>query len=451
MEAEPVQEVIKSIYAPHDERAFDEWDLSGYGEILWCVATNRSIELTTLATKTDIPNDRVEGIVGVMDILGLVEWSTGDTDSTVDPTAMTWSILLRSTDQIDTEEYLADIQSAAAAAHVLSAKAGPITKTPGANGEQADEETGPLSERQEELGSDRANIKNHDSNPQTVSDPISDVFYGDVALPPIGDVAYFELEIDTQLSEGGAGEVSLARTPDGHRVAIKTLKSSETVQAEAIDRLMTEAETWSKLDDHDHIVNVYEYNSTPIPYILMEYMDGGNLRDRRGEFSIDQAVTIATSISNAILHAHRHGIVHLDIKPKNVLFRTATHGLDVPRVSDWGQAERTLDPSNDGTGYSLRYAAPEQFDESCGRLDHRTDIYQLGALVYTLVSGKQPYTDPDATVPQSVLREDPPLPSREQDVPKEIDRIISTAMATDPDDRFEDVIYLRDRLVKLSD
>ena len=178
----------------------------------------------------------------------------------------------------------------------------------------------------------------------------------------------------------------------------------------------------------------------------MEYMDGGHLGRLAGDIDISRALWTAIAVTKGVRHAHRHGVAHLDLKPQNVLFRTVQDAWDVPKVADWGLSKRLLDHSNSIEGLSPYYAAPEQFDEEYGSPDDITDIYQLGAVFYELFTGQPPFEGKPFQVIDKVKNKSPTPPTEIVDVPEELDNILLTALAKEKDDRYDNIIYLRDAL-----
>ena len=263
---------------------------------------------------------------------------------------------------------------------------------------------------------------------------------------PKVDIAYEDLDIGEALGSGGNAEVSRATLPDGSVLAVKSPRLSGTIHAETVDRMLDEAETWDKLDDHDHVVGVVDYGSQPMPWIAMEYMDGGHLGERAGDLPTEQALWTAISVTKAVRHAHRRGVAHLDLKPENLLFREVEDAWDVPKVADWGLSKHLLEHSMTVDGLSPQYAAPEQFDGERGPADDITDVYQLGAVFYELFTGRPPFEGPAASVMHATLNDEPTPPSAVADVPEDLDDVLGTALATEREDRYESVLLLRNAL-----
>ncbi|WP_336022514.1 PQQ-binding-like beta-propeller repeat protein [Halobellus salinisoli] len=276
----------------------------------------------------------------------------------------------------------------------------------------------------------------------------------DIPTAPPVSVEYDAFTDETSIGSGGNADVTRATldTGDGSvSIAIKRPRLSGTIDAGTIDQILTEAETWQKLDDHDHIVDVIDYGAQPLPWIAMEYMDGGDLGDRISEIEIEQAIWTALAVTNGVHHAHRQGIAHLDLKPENILFRSVEDAWDVPKVSDWGLAKELLNHSKSIEGFSPQYAAPEQFSDEYGAADDITDVYQLGTVFYELFTGRLPFEGSPARVMQAVLNEDPAPPSDYVDVPPALDDILLTALEKRKDDRYDSLVYLRDALEELYD
>lgn len=265
--------------------------------------------------------------------------------------------------------------------------------------------------------------------------------------PPIeGPIRLEALHPQEVIGSGGNAVVRRATLPNtGVAVALKEPYHRDDASTDIVDRFRTEAETWHRLDDHDHVVGVYDWATEPHPWIALEYMDGGTLRDRLGEISTANAFWIGARLADATHHAHRHGVAHLDLKPTNVLFRDVDDAWDVPKITDWGLARLLIERSTSLEGLSPEYAAPEQFDPDVyGQPDERTDIYQLGVVLYELLVGERPFTGRGKRLVNAVLNEAPlPPTSVSSGLSPGVDTVLGQALAKHKGDRYETVVDLR--------
>jgi tRNA A-37 threonylcarbamoyl transferase component Bud32 len=285
---------------------------------------------------------------------------------------------------------------------------------------------------------------------QLKTHPIPD----NISRAPDLSVEYDALTNKQPIGGGGNADVSKATLPTaGGNVllAIKKPRMSGTIHNDQVERILQEAEIWDKLDGHDHIVGVVDYGSRPLPWIAMEYMDGGHLGDWSGEMDIPHALWTSLAVTRGVRYAHQRGIAHLDLKPENILFRTSEDAWDVPKVADWGLSKHLLEHSKSVEGLSPQYAAPEQFTDEYGPADDITDIYQLGTVFYELFTGRPPFKGKPAKTMHQVLNEQPTPPSEIADVPKQLDEILLTALAKEKDDRYDHIILLRNDLQELFD
>jgi hypothetical protein len=307
---------------------------------------------------------------------------------------------------------------------------------------------------------DTGESANHPGERQVSVPPDYDVTGGQVESGSVPGVPRLSLgyeEIQKQELFGRGGNADVFRVTvetDGGTLplALKEPRMSGTLHTEAVERMLAEAETWQKLDGHDNVVGVVDYGAQPLPWIAMEYMDAGHLGERSGEMGTAQALWTAIAVTRAVRHAHRLGVAHLDLKPANVLFRSVDGGWDVPKVTDWGLSKHLLNHSKSIEGLSPGYAAPEQFDaESYGGPDDVTDIYQLGAVLYELFTGRPPFEGAPVTVMKRAVEEQPVPPSERADVPPALDDVLLRALATEKQDRYESVLYLRDELQEVAE
>lgn len=274
-----------------------------------------------------------------------------------------------------------------------------------------------------------------------------------IPAPSKLSISYDDLSKNDKIGVGGNADIYKATVSSGSstvEVAIKEPRIDGTAHADEIERLLDEAVTWAALDEHDHIVGLVDYGSSPLPWIAMEYMDGGHLGERIGDFSVSQAMWTAHAITRGVRHAHRQGVAHLDLKPENILFRSVEGAWDIPKVGDWGFSKQLLDHSQTLEGLSPHYAAPEQFDDERGPTDERTDIYQLGAVFYTLFTGRPPFEGKNTNVMRKTLTEQPVPPSQVNSaLPSALDEVLLTALAKERANRYESVLYLRDHISQL--
>lgn len=277
----------------------------------------------------------------------------------------------------------------------------------------------------------------------------------EITSSPDLSIKYDEIEKSDIIGRGGDADIYKSRVNNStyhKQIALKEPRLSGTLHTDVVNRFINEAEIWERLDDHDHIVGVIDWGSDPLPWIALEYMNGGTLADRIGEQSLEESLWIAQSMIEAVHHAHDYGITHLDLKPANVLFQTTNQGTwDTPKVSDWGLAKLLLEHSKSIEGLTPQYAAPEQVDpETYGSTNKQTDIYQLGAVMYEMFTGEPVFSGPPAQVAHKITSEEirPPT-SIDPELPTVIDEILLQSLATKQEDRYEDILYLRDQISTL--
>jgi eukaryotic-like serine/threonine-protein kinase len=259
-------------------------------------------------------------------------------------------------------------------------------------------------------------------------------------------------ELDGVVGRGGMAEVYRARDIRLDRiVAVKTLREDlardQTFQA----RFRREAQSAASLN-HPSIVAVYDTGEdmlgpTPVPYIVMEYVDGRTLRDLLREdrrLLPERAMEITDGVLRALDYSHRNGIVHRDIKPGNVML---TRAGDV-KVMDFGIARAVSDAQATMTQTAqvigtAQYLSPEQARGE--RVDARSDLYSTGCLLYELLTGRPPFTgDSPVAIAYQHVRENPIPPSRvDPEIPAWADAIVLKAMAKDPADRYQSAGEMR--------
>jgi tetratricopeptide (TPR) repeat protein/tRNA A-37 threonylcarbamoyl transferase component Bud32 len=197
-----------------------------------------------------------------------------------------------------------------------------------------------------------------------------------------------------ELGRGGMGVVYKARQLRLNRiVALKMILAGDYAPPEAVVRFMAEAESIARLH-HPHIVQIFAYGDHDRrPYFEMEYVDGGSLADRLGgrPWPLRDAARLVETLARAIHAAHRLGVVHRDLKPANILLTND----GIPKIADFGLA-KCLDTETGLTRTewivgSPSYMAPEQAGEGGRPIGPTADLYSLGAILYSLITGRPPF------------------------------------------------------------
>jgi serine/threonine protein kinase/TolB-like protein/Tfp pilus assembly protein PilF len=262
-----------------------------------------------------------------------------------------------------------------------------------------------------------------------------------------------------KLGAGGMGEVYLAQdTTLGRRVAIKFLSPYSIAGEQARKRLVREAKAAAALD-HPHICAVHEVGEeTGYSFIVMQYVEGETLASRiqRRPIEVREVLDIAVQIADALAEAHSHRIIHRDVKPQNVML-TASGQV---KVLDFGLArvfrEGSLIDSIEETESLLTapgsvigtvpYMSPEQVRGEA--LDGRSDIFSFAAVLYEMLSGRNPFAAESmgATMSSILTKEPAPLARYASDVPDELQRIVRKALSKDKEGRYQGI---KDLLIDL--
>jgi serine/threonine protein kinase len=244
-----------------------------------------------------------------------------------------------------------------------------------------------------------------------------------------------------KLGSGGMGDVYKAEDTKLQRiVALKFLPPELTRDERAQKRFVHEARTASALD-HPNIGTIYEIGESDGNFfIAMAYYEGATLKDKiesgKDGLDIAEAVDITIRITRGLAAAHKKDIIHRDIKPANILMT----GAGEVKLIDFGLAklkDHTMLTKTGTTMGTIAYMSPEQF--TGGVVDHRSDIWSLGVLLYEMLTGEQPFKgDYEQAIVYSILNEQPEFITKiRKDVPVQIERILEKAMARNPAKRFQ--------------
>ncbi|GAB4582203.1 Stk1 family PASTA domain-containing Ser/Thr kinase [Nocardia sp. IFM 10818] len=265
-------------------------------------------------------------------------------------------------------------------------------------------------------------------------------------------------ELGEIIGFGGMSEVHKARDLRlGRDVAIKVLRADLARDPTFYLRFKREAQNAAALN-HPAIVAVYdtgeaEIDGGPLPYIVMEYVDGDTLRDivrGKGPLPPRRAMEIIADVCAALDFSHRNGIVHRDMKPANIMINRA----GAVKVMDFGIARAIADSSNPMTQTAAvigtaQYLSPEQARGE--QVDARSDVYSVGCVLYEILTGEPPFTgDSPVAVAYQHVRENPRLPSHvHPGVPRELDSVILKAMSKNPANRYQTAAEMRADLIRV--
>lgn len=245
-----------------------------------------------------------------------------------------------------------------------------------------------------------------------------------------------------KIGSGGFGAVYRADQPDiGREVAVKIILPQYTNHPDFIRRFEVEARVIARLE-HPHIIPLFDYWRDPEgAYLVMRYLRGGSLRTRLAErpLSLIETSRILDQLAEALALAHRHEVVHRDIKPDNILFDEEGNAY----LTDFGIAKDLSEEAHvtheDVVVGSPAYLSPEQVKSE--EVTARSDIYSLGVLLYEMLTGRHPFEEDKATALLIKHLSDPlpPLSELLDDVPEGIERVIQRATAKNPAERYADV------------
>src|SRR5881296_424422 len=266
--------------------------------------------------------------------------------------------------------------------------------------------------------------------------------------------------VKRELGRGGMGAVYLAeQTGLGREVAIKELIPSAAADPIALKRFLQEAQVMARTS-HPNLVQVYDMEQIQgANYIVLEFVRGKSLRDwlNRGAIPPPQVFAVMHGVLQALDYAHRHAIVHRDMKPENVLISDE----GIVKVTDFGIA-RLLDDTGVGgtatkTGTTVgtpQYMSPEQVASS--KVDGRSDLYSAGIMFYELVVGQPPFTASDADGPFTLMAKHVQAPPKPPSVFRpglnpELEQVILKSLSKRPEDRFQSGHEFDDAMSRVAD
>lgn len=287
------------------------------------------------------------------------------------------------------------------------------------------------------------------------ADPLMAALFAGLAddsADAISEIGRFEVR--EVIARGGMGIVYRAFDPKlGRTVALKLLPHSVSTENIDAERFLQEARAASALD-HPNVETVYDVGETPDGRLFMAlaHYDGPTLQERieHGAPGLTEVIALAAQVADGLAAVHRAGIAHRDIKPANLVLS----GDGIVKIIDFGiaKASRVEQSVGDAVLGTVSYMSPEQSRGDA--VDHRTDIWSLGVVLYEMLTGNKPFV---AATPPELLRQirsgtAPPVAERRPDVPPALSAIVERCLAKLPDDRYDsaDVLAAHLRSLQLS-
>jgi len=242
------------------------------------------------------------------------------------------------------------------------------------------------------------------------------------------------------IGRGGFARVFRARRKlDNRIVAVKLPLALDEGTGRGFIR---EIRVWEDLK-HENIVECFDCNVLPVPYLELEYMEEGSLEDFIAKYGrplpVPQVISIGLGIARGLKYSHSippNGIIHRDLKPGNVLLS----GSLVPKITDWGLSKVVAESKRSTrSGFAPLYAAPEQISaKKFGPADKRTDIYQLGVILYEMATARTPFRGDDiAEVMSQIINEEPEPPSNINPEAKTLEPLILKCIAKKKEERYQ--------------
>ena len=266
----------------------------------------------------------------------------------------------------------------------------------------------------------------------------------------IGVLAHYE--VLSLLGQGAFGIVFKAFDEKLHRlVAIKVMNPQMASTSPPRKRFLREARSAAAIK-HENVVQVYSVEELPLPYLVMEFVDGQTLKqklDSSGPLETPEVLHIARQIASGLAAAQAMGLIHRDIKPANILLEQGAEQR--VKISDFGLARAADDASLTRTGVisgTPLYMAPEQATGQT--LDHRADLFSLGSVVYQMACGRPPFrAATTVAVLRRVVEDTPrPLPEILPEIPDWLVAIVMKLLAKKPEDRFQTAKEVADLLAR---
>jgi len=260
-----------------------------------------------------------------------------------------------------------------------------------------------------------------------------------------------------KVGTGGMGAVYLAEHPMiGKRVALKVIHRELASNKEVVQRFFQEARAVNRIGN-EHIVEIHDFGVTPEGdhFYIMEYLEGRTLAavlSREQVLPTMRALHVGAQIASALAAAHANGVIHRDLKPDNIMLMMRLGDPDFVKVLDFGLAKMFQGASSVQTAAGVLLGTPQYMSpEACESkaVDHRTDIYALGVLLFQMMCGVLPFTGESmGEVLVKQVTQLPPAPrGLNPQIPPSVEQLLLRCLAKHPDARFQTMMQLRDALL----
>jgi hypothetical protein len=247
-------------------------------------------------------------------------------------------------------------------------------------------------------------------------------------------------EVQEFLGRGGMGVVLRALDPKLNRVvAIKVLAPELGAQVVSRKRFLREAQAAAAVS-HPHVVTIHAVEESKLPYLVMECIVGRTLQqkiDQTGPLKLTEILRIGTQLAEGLAAAHKHGLVHRDIKPANILLE---NGVERVKITDFGLARSVDNTDITRTGEvsgTPQFMSPEQAQGQ--RVDHRSDLFSLGCVLYAMCTGRSPFRGENLAVVVRRICDDTPRPIQDMnpEIPGWLVETVDRLLSKDPACRFQ--------------
>src|SRR5262245_3785557 len=287
--------------------------------------------------------------------------------------------------------------------------------------------------------------------PEVAADPDLSFLVPSAKPGSLGRLGHYEML--AVVGQGGMGVVLKAFDEQLHRVvAIKVLAAPLAASGTARQRFVREARAAAAVRD-DHVIDIHAVcDDGPVPYLVMEFIDGQSLEGlvrRGGPPEVKDVLRIGIQVASGLAAAHKHGLIHRDVKPANILLE---NGVQRVKLTDFGLARAADDASLTQSGYiagTPQYMAPEQ---AAGEpIDSRSDLFSLGSVLYEMCTGRPAFRALTTVAVIKRVCDETPRPIREvnPDIPEALCQVIDRLHAKKPADRPASAKEVADRLAGL--